>query len=105
MISLDPSPAEITRLGESANSRRCLDKTACIAVAVFLARRLKAANPDAKHPGKAGEQSFRGKLAFPPADFPGFLWARSLQIFVIPAWQAEAVGISNGSIRQVGCKG
>ena len=32
-----------------------MEKTAKLAAIALLARPLKAANPDAKHPGKAGE--------------------------------------------------
>ena len=37
----------------------------------LLARRLKAADPDAKHPGKAEEIS-QGKACFRPGNFPAF---------------------------------
>ena len=57
-------------------NRKTLDVT-------LLARPLKAANPDAKHPGKAGKIP-GGKLAFPWGLFLGFLWARSHQTFVSP---------------------
>ena len=43
-----------------------------LAATVLLARRLKAASPDASHPGKAGEES-EGKARFPSRIFPGFL--------------------------------
>ena len=46
---------------------------------VLLARPLKAASPDAKHPRKAGKIP-EGKTSFPLRDFPGFLWARSLKL-------------------------
>jgi hypothetical protein len=42
---------------------------------LLLARPLKAANPDALHPGKAGEESLRGKLAF-PLGISRLSWAR-----------------------------
>ena len=45
---------------------------------MLLARRPKDANPDAKHPGKAGESS-QGKLAL-PWDFPGFLGPETIYI-------------------------
>ena len=32
-----------------------MERTAKLDAVVLLVRRLKAANPDAKHPGKAGE--------------------------------------------------
>ena len=46
----------------------------------LLARPLKAAIPDALHPGKAGEPS-PWKSSLFPGDFPGFHWARSSQAF------------------------
>ena len=55
-----------------------------LAATVLLARRLKAASPDAKHPGKAWE-NLRGKASFPPRIFPGFLRARSPLTFVPPS--------------------
>ena len=49
-----------------------MEKTAKLDDLVLLARRLKAANPDAKHPGKAWEKSPReSELSL--GDFPGFL--------------------------------
>ena len=46
---------------------------------VLLARRLKAANPDALHPGKAWEQS-RGESELSPWYFPGFLGPEALKL-------------------------
>jgi hypothetical protein len=54
-----------------------------LAAVVLLARRLKAAIPDAKHPGKAGEES-QGESELSPRDFPRLSWARSPQTFVSP---------------------
>ena len=44
----------------------------------------EAANPDAKHPGKAWEQS-QGKSELFPWDFPRLSWARSPQTFRNPS--------------------
>jgi hypothetical protein len=55
MIPLDPSPAEQDCRVKQTASRCCLEKTTINGDILLLARRLKAANPDALHPGKAGE--------------------------------------------------
>ena len=57
---------------------------------MLLARRLKAAIPDAKHPGKARENP-QGKVNFPPWDFPGFLGPEAHKLSVIPAPLAYVV--------------
>ena len=43
----------------------------------------EAANPDAKHPGKARESS-AGESELSPADVPGLSWVRSPQTFRNP---------------------
>ena len=48
----------------------------------LLARRLSAASPDAKHPGKAWE-IHQEKASFLPGDSPGFLWVRSPKLPVL----------------------
>ena len=53
MIPLDPLSRLILNATKKAASRCCLNKTAKLDAVMLLARRLKAANPDAKHPGKA----------------------------------------------------
>ncbi len=72
MILLDHSPAEITGWDEIAISRSRTNETAKLDAVMLLALPLKAALPDAKHPGKAGKIP-GGKLAFPWGLFPGFL--------------------------------
>ncbi len=59
---------------------------------VLLARRPLDANPDALHPGKAGEQS-AGESLLSPSDFPGLSWARSPKLSVTPAQHAEHLGL------------
>ena len=76
-------------------NRKTLDVT-------LLARPLKAANPDAKRPGKAGKIP-GGKLAFPWGLFPSFLWARSLylpkpridwrKLFFLPCQAISPIGM------------
>ena len=73
------------------------DAEAWIDAVVLLARRLSAANPDAKHPGKPGNNP-QGKASFPPRIFPGFLGPEALKLSVTPARQAEIVGYSQRSI-------
>ena len=55
MILLDLSPAEITGWDETAISRSRTKEMAKLDAVMLLARPLKAASPDAKHPGKARE--------------------------------------------------
>ncbi len=50
----------------------------------------EAANPDALHPGKPGNNP-QGKVYFPPRIFPGFLGPEDLKFFVTPAQQTELV--------------
>ena len=50
-----PTFADISICDKKAVSRCCVEKTAKLAAVELLARRLKAANPDAKPPGKAEE--------------------------------------------------
>jgi len=57
---------------------------------VLLAWRLKAAFPDAKHPGKAWGNP-KGKVNFPPWDFPGFLGPEAHILSVAPAPLADVV--------------
>ena len=64
MILLDHSPAEITEWDETAISRSRTKETAKLDAVMLLARPLKAASPDAKHPGKAGIIP-GGKARFP----------------------------------------
>ena len=59
--------------------RCCLKGTVKLDAFVLLARPLKAANPDAKHPGKAGKIP-GGKLAFPWGLFPGFPRMQSIRV-------------------------
>ena len=49
---------------------------------------VEAANPDAKHPGKAREES-AGESLLSPSDFPGLSWARSPQTFRNPSVSGE----------------
>ncbi len=56
---------------------------------MLLARRLKAADLDAKHPGKA-EENPRRKLAF-ALGFSWLSWDRSPLYFVTPKKQARSV--------------
>ena len=88
MILLDLSPAEITGWDETAISRSLTKEMAKLDAVMLLARPLKAALPDAKHPGKAGKIP-GGKLAFPLGLFPGFLWARSFLTCVFPSATSE----------------
>ena len=64
---------------KTAPPPHCLERTVWLDGLVLLARRPLDANPDAKHPGKAGEKSLRGKLAF-PLGFSRLSWARSLKL-------------------------
>ena len=50
----------------------------------------EAASPDAKHPGKAREES-AGESSLSPGIFPGFLGPEALKLSVTPAQQAELV--------------
>ncbi len=50
---LDPTPADTSCHIEKAISRCCFVQAAKLAAIGLLARRLKAASPDAAHPGKA----------------------------------------------------
>jgi hypothetical protein len=59
-----------------------LEETAKLAAVVLLARRLKAANPDAKHPGKARIISW-GKLAFPMEIIPRLSMGQKPALFRI----------------------
>ena len=79
-------------------------KTAKLVAAVLLARPLKAANPDAKHPGKAGKIPGR-KRAFSWGLFLGFLWARSPHSFVSPATGGSSLVFPNKSFRLTGSRG
>ena len=72
MISLNPLLRILLEVSKQLASRCCEEKTARLDRLVLLARPQKAANPDAKHPGKAGEKSLRGKRAFPLGIFPAF---------------------------------
>jgi hypothetical protein len=70
------------------------EKTAKLDNLVLLALPLKAANPDAKHPGKAGEKSLRGKHAF-PLGFSRLSMGQTPHSFVSPKKQAKVVCSSN----------
>ena len=53
--SLDPLLRKLLDTLKEQASRCCLERKVKLASVLLLARRLKAANPDAKHPGKAEE--------------------------------------------------
>ncbi len=55
MISLDPSPADTTWCIKTTCFPLLLRKDGKTSAVLLLARPLKAANPDALHPGKAWE--------------------------------------------------
>jgi hypothetical protein len=55
VTALDPLLRKILDTLKEQASRCCLERKAKLASVLLLARRLKAANPDAKHPGKAEE--------------------------------------------------
>ena len=61
---------------------------------MLLAWRLKAASPDALHPGKAGEESV-GKVYFPLRIFPAFLGQKPTN-FRLPKSQADVAAFSRG---------
>ena len=55
VTALDPLLRKLLDILKELASRCCLERKAKLASVLLLARRLKAANPDAMHPGKAGE--------------------------------------------------
>ena len=55
MISLDPLLRKLLDTSRKLAFRCCLEETDRLDGLVLLARPLKAANPDALHPGKARE--------------------------------------------------
>ena len=59
-----------------------------LAAAVLLTRRLKAASPDAKHPGKAGEKS-EGERLLSPLDFPRLSEGQKPTNFRLPKQMAD----------------
>jgi hypothetical protein len=67
-----------------------LKEAAKLDAVMLLARPLKAASPDAKHPGKAWEQS-PGESSLSPWDFPGFLGPEAFYLAFFPAQQAKVV--------------
>ena len=60
---------------------------------VLLARRLKAARSDAKHPGKAGEES-EGKSLLSPSDSPRLSEGQKHTSFRLPKQQANVFAFS-----------
>ena len=63
---------------------------------VLLARRLKAASPDALHPGKAGEES-EGESLLSHRIFPAFLGQKPTS-FRLPKLQADVAAFFPGSL-------
>ena len=55
VTALDPLLRKLLDTLKEQASRCCLERKVKLASVLLLARRLIAANPDAKHPGKAGE--------------------------------------------------
>ena len=70
--------------------RCCWKGTAKLADVMLLARRLKAASPDAKHPGKAGEES-HGESELSPWDSSQAFLGQKPANFRISQRQAEVV--------------
>ena len=67
-----------------------------LAAVVLLARRLKAASPDALHPGKAGEES-EGESLLSHRIFPAFLGQKPTS-FRLPKLQADVAAFFPGSL-------
>ena len=55
VTALDPLLRKLLDALKELASRCCLERKAKFVSVLLLARRPKDANPDAKHPGKAGE--------------------------------------------------
>ncbi len=83
-------PGDYSLLGKTDNFRLSLGDTG---ICRFLARRLKAANPDAKHPGKAGEES-QGKSELSPTGFFQAFLGQNPPTFRIPSDRRASFGIS-----------
>ena len=64
---------------------------------VLLTRRLKAASPDAKHPGKAGEKS-EGERLFSSLDFPRLSEGQKPTNFRLPKQMAYVAVFSPCSL-------
>ena len=88
-----PAIAKKARCNEYSILRRYLEKTDRHDTIRLLARPLSAANPDAKHPEKAGEKSAGGKLAF-PLGFSRLSMGQKPQTFVVPGATSECSFLS-----------
>ena len=80
MISLNPLLRILLEVSKQLVSRCCEVKASWLDRLVLLARPLKAANLDAKHPGKAGNNP-RGKSTFPPGIIPPAFYGPEVSIF------------------------
>ena len=94
MISLNPLLRILLEVSKQLVSRCCEVKASWLDRLVLLARPLKAANPDAKHPGKAGNNP-RGKSTFPPGIIPRLSMGQKSPSFAVPKKQAKILVFSN----------